>query len=225
MNKFAINKKTILNIIISLAIMAIICLILYKPFSNFLSDPSKLKETLDQFGIWGRLVLVLVMCLQVVFVFLPGEIIEVAAGFCYGTIGGMLICLLGSILGSILIFGFIEKYGINFVKRFFDLEQLNEVSFLKREANLEIIIFIIFFIPGTPKDLLTYLAPFTRIKLPAFLLLTTIARIPSVITSTIGGNALSNQDYTFTIIVFVITGIISLIGLGCYKYYISKKNL
>lgn len=69
-----------------------------------------------------------------------------------------------------------------------------KLLFLKKEKNLELIIFIIFFIPGTPKDLLTYIAPFTRIKLKTFLLLTTFARIPSVITSTIGGNALSNQN-------------------------------
>ena len=169
--------------------------------------------------------LIFAMTIQVIFVFLPGEIIEVAAGFCYGTIPGLIICLTGSIIGSIFIYWFIEKFGLNFVKKFFDLKKFHEVTFLKKEKNLELIIFIIFFIPGTPKDLLTYIAPFTRIKLKTFLLLTTFARIPSVITSTIGGNALSNQNYRFTILVFVITGLISLIGLICYNFYIKKKNL
>ena len=98
-------------------------------------------------------------------------------------------------------------------------------KFLKKEKNLEIILFVIFFIPGTPKDILTYLAPFTRLKLSSFIFITSIARIPSVITSTIGGNAISNQNYRFTIFIFVITGIISIFGLLSYKRYIKKKNL
>lgn len=225
MHKIIENKKTIISIALSFLIMGLICLILYQPFSYYLSNPETLKTKLELLGNWGKLILVLVTSLQVVFVFLPGEIIEVAAGFCYGPIEGLGICLLGSIFGSIIIYWFIEKYGIKYVQKFFDLKKFHEVAFLKKEKNLEIIIFIIFFIPGTPKDLLTYLAPFTRIKLPTFLLITTIARIPSVITSTIGGDALFSQNYPFTILVFVITGIVSLAGLIIYNYYIKKKNL
>ena len=105
------------------------------------------------------------------------------------------------------------------------LTNLMKFHFLKKEKNLEIILFVIFFIPGTPKDILTYLAPFTRLKLSSFIFITSIARIPSVITSTIGGNAISNQNYRFTIFIFVITGIISIFGLLSYKRYIKKKNL
>lgn len=225
MSRITENKKNILPFTTMIIAMIIVCLILYKPFSNYLNDPAILKEKLAEFGNWGKLILILAMTIQVIFVFLPGEIIEVASGFCYGTIGGLIICLLGTIIGSIFIYWFVEKFGLNFVKNFFDLKKFNEVAFLKKEKNLELIIFIIFFIPGTPKDLLTYIAPFTRIKLKTFLLLTTFARIPSIITSTIGGSALSNQNYRFTILIFVITGIISLIGLVCYNFYIKRKNL
>lgn len=221
------NKKLIYQLLIAMLIMAIICLLLYKPFEHLLNNPETLKNQLDQFGNWGKLILALIMALQVVFVFLPGEIIEVASGFCYGTFEGMAICLLGAIIGTVIIYWFVEKYGIKFVNKFFNQEKLNEISFLKKKKNIELILFIIFFIPGTPKDILTYFAPFTRIKLSTFLLITTVARIPSVITSTIGGDALFNQNYYFTIAVFVITGIISIIGLFTYKYYINRqqKNL
>lgn len=221
------NKKIISQLSIAALIMAILCILLYKPFEHFLNNPEILREQLSQFGNWGKLILALTMAVQVVFVFLPGEIIEVASGFCYGTWEGMLICLLGAIIGTIIIYWFIEKYGIRFVNRFFELDKLQALSFLKSKKHLELILFIIFFIPGTPKDLLTYFAPFTRINLTNFLLITTVARIPSIITSTIGGNALSNQNYEFTIAVFVITGIVSIIGLFGYKWYISnhQKNL
>ena len=218
------NKKLIYQLFIAILVMAIICLLLYKPFEHLLNNPETLKNELSQLGHWGKLILILMMTIQVVFVFLPGEIIEVASGFCYGTFEGMAICLLGAILGTIIIFWLVERYGIKFVNKFYNQEKLNEIYFLKNKKNIELIIFIIFFIPGTPKDILTYFAPFTRIKLSTFLLITTVARIPSIITSTIGGNALSNQNYHFTITVFIITGIISILGLFAYKSYINRQD-
>lgn len=219
------HKKIIIISLISIVIMAIISLLLYCPLENLLNDPTILKQQLDKFGNWGKLFLALIMSLQIVLVFLPGEIIEVASGYCYGTFEGMIICLLGAIIGTIIIYSIVNKYGIKLVNKFFDSNQINEISFLKKEKHLKVIIFIIFFIPGTPKDILTYLAPFTKISLSSFILITTIARIPSIITSTIGGNALFNQDYHFTLLVFIITAVISMIGLLCYKKYLTKKNL
>ena len=221
------NKKLIYRLLLATFIMAGFCLILYKPFVYLLNNPEHLKAQLDQFGNWGKLFLILIMAVQVVFVFLPGEIIEVASGFCYGEIQGLVICLLGAMIGTVIIYWFDEKYGIRFINKFFNQEKLHEISFLKGKKNLELILFIIFFIPGTPKDILTYFAPLTRIKLSSFLLITTVARIPSIITSTIGGHSLSEQNYPFTIAVFIITGIISIVGLFAYKWYINKqqKNL
>ena len=83
--------------------------------------------------------------------------------------------------------------------------------------------FLIFFIPGTPKDALTYFIPLTDMKLSTFLFITTIARIPSIITSTIGGHAIGVENYIFSILVFVITGIISLVGLYVYKKISQMK--
>lgn len=224
MSTFKENKKSIYILISIILVMAVLCLLLYKPFLHLVNNQTALKYQLTKLGILGYLILILIMTLQVIFVFLPGEIIEVAAGFCYGTFIGTSICLLGAAIGTSIIYWFINKFGAKFINKFFNHEKINEITFLKKEKNLEIILFIIFFIPGTPKDLLTYFAPFTKIKLSSFLLITTIARIPSIITSTIGGNALSNQNYTFTITVFIITGIASVIGLTFYNHYIKRHQ-
>lgn len=223
MNLMPNNKKTIITIIFSCLIMALLCLIGYQPFMQFLNNPTKLKETLNQYHIFGYFILIIIMALQVIFIFLPGEIIEVASGFCYGVIGGTLICLIGASLGTIVIYFLIKHFGVKFASKLIDLNKINELKIIKKNKNLEIIIFIIFFIPGTPKDLFTYLVPFTTIKLPTFLLITGIARIPSIITSTISGSALFNQNYQFTITIFIITGILSLVGLSYYHHY--QKNL
>lgn len=77
-------------------------------------------------------------------------------------------------------------------------------------------------IPGTPKDILTYFIGLTPMKLSVWLLITATARIPSVITSTIGGDALGMENYKFAIIVFIITAVISIAGILIYRY-IQKR--
>lgn len=224
------NKKTIFIAIICMLLMGVVCLLLYEPMMNFLKDPETLKKHLESYGIFGGFILVLVMTLQVVFVFLPGEIVEVLAGFIYGPMEGMLLCLLGAALGSTIIYMFVRKLGIKFIDKLLGKGKLEEVSFLRNNDKLDVLIFIIFFIPGTPKDIITYFIPLTDMKLSKFFIITSIARIPSVISSTIGGNALGLAQYEFTIFVFAITGIFSLIGLYFYKVKIhnincSKSNL
>ena len=187
------HKKTF-AILINIILITAFCLIIYKAYKTFAGDPIMLKKELAKFGNLGKIILILIMAFQVVFVFLPGEVIEIAAGFSYGTFEGLIICLLGTIIGTVIIYSFLNKYGIKFINKFYDTSKINQIKFLKKEKHLEIIIFIIFFIPGTPKDLITYLAPFTRLKLTTFLAISSIARIPSIITSTISGSALSNQN-------------------------------
>lgn len=218
------NKKTIFIAIICMILMGVVCLLLYEPMMNFLKDPEALKKHLESYGIFGGFILVLVMTLQVVFVFLPGEIVEVLAGFIYGPMEGMLLCLLGAALGSAIIYVFVRKLGIKFIDKLLGKGKLEEVSFLRNNDKLDVLLFIIFFIPGTPKDIITYFIPLTDMKLSKFLIITSIARIPSVISSTIGGNALGLAQYEFTIFVFAITGIFSLIGLYFYKVKIHNMN-
>lgn len=77
-------------------------------------------------------------------------------------------------------------------------------------------------IPGTPKDLLCYYAGLTDMKLSTFLLINAIGRLPALISSTIGGDALGMQSYTAAIIVFAVTLLLSLIGYIIYSKIIKK---
>lgn len=217
------HKKELLFIGKCFLIMGVLCLCLYQPMMKIFENPQVLRQQLQSYGIKGQFFLTAIMTLQVIFVFLPGEIVEVMAGYLYGPIYGLCLCLIGCAIGSILIFSFVKKWGQPFVERFISLEKIKQVHFLHNPEKRNILCFIVFFIPGTPKDILTYLIPLTDMKLSTFLIITTIARIPSIITSTIAGHALGIEDYMFSILVFFITGIISLIGLFIYKKINQKK--
>lgn len=219
------NKKLVYIFIGFTLVMAIACVLLYYPMIDFFKDPMVVKKQLMDTGFLGQCIVTLAMTLQVVFVFLPGEIIEILAGFMYGPIGGMCICLLGAALGSCIIYLFVQKLGLRFIDKLLGKGKIDQVSFLKKQHNLDILLFIIFLIPGTPKDIITYFMPLTSMSLSRFLCITTIARIPSVITSTISGTALGLAQYDVMIAVLAVTAIVSIIGLYLYKHKVSKVIL
>ena len=216
------NKKLVFFTILFVFIMGFVCVLLYEPMMGLIKDPQALKSSLEGYGVLGKGIMAGVMALQVVFVFLPGEVIEVLSGLLYGPIVGMFICLVGAALGSIVIYYFVKCLGFKFIDRFIGRKKLEEVQFLQNSEKLNMILFVIFFIPGTPKDIITYFIPLTNMKLSTFLIITTIARIPSVITSTISGNAIGMKQYELSLLVFGVTGILSLIGLYYYKNRICK---
>ncbi len=162
-------------------------------------------------------------CLQVVFAIIPGEPMEIGAGYAFGSIEGTLLCLAGAAVGSSIIYLFTKKFGIKLVEAFISKEKILSLSFIKNTKKLNLLIFILFFIPGTPKDIFTYFIGLTPMKLHIFLLISSIARIPSVITSTISGDALVSQNYGFAIAVFVITAVVSTAGIFIY-HKISKRH-
>ncbi len=219
------QKKILYGICIALffLLMVAICWFAGKPLVKFASEPEKFRSWLDSLGIWGRVVFVGIIILQVFIAFIPGEPFEIGAGYAFGPIEGTLLCLVGALIGSFIVFSFVRRFGVQAVEVFFSREKIESVKFLKDAKRRDLLIFIVFFIPGTPKDLLTYFAGLTGIKLSKFLLLSTIARLPSVITSAVGGDAIGVKNYVFAIIVFAVTAILSAVGIWIY-IRISKKH-
>ena len=157
------------------------------PVAQWLSTPenrSLVWQKIDALGPWGAVIFLVIQILQVVIAFIPGEPVELAAGLLYGTWGGLLICLTGILLGSSMIFAVVRRFGRPLVQRLVDEESIQKYAFLTDARKLDTLIFLMFLIPGTPKDTLNYLCPLTSISPVRFLVLSTFARIPSVISST-----------------------------------------
>ncbi len=198
-----------------LVVMLILSLYLFPYFSQ-LSDETKraqLVEFIRGQGILGVLILLGLQVLQVVVAVIPGEIIEIVAGIIYGTVGGYIICTVGVLLSSMLVYYTVKKLGSEYIQKTFASDHLKRFTFLNDSKKLEVVIFILFFLPGTPKDMLTYLVPFTKIKPMHFFVISSIARIPSIISSTFAGANLIEGDYITSIVVFVITGGLGVLGI------------
>lgn len=226
------KKEKVINIIkISimclLIIAAITLIIIYLPNIYKLIDKDNQDNLINKIrskGIKGWFIFLLIQILQVVISFIPGEPVEVIGGVIYGAFGGLLTCMLGCLIGSMIVYFLSLKIGKSFIKLFVKEKDFNEVKFLKNEKRVEELVFIFYFIPGTPKDIITYLAPYTKIKPLKFFIISTFARIPSIITSTWAGSSISKNNWGLTIGVFLGTFLIALLGLLIRQKIFNKKE-
>ena len=113
---------------------------------------------------------------------------------------------------------------MSFVEIFFSNEKISRIKFLKQSKKRDFLVFLIFLIPGTPKDILTYFLGLTDMKYSYVIFVSIVGRFPSVITSTISGSLLGEENYLLAIIICVATLIISGIGLLIYNR-LCKKNI
>ncbi|MBR4951103.1 MAG: TVP38/TMEM64 family protein [Clostridia bacterium] len=180
------------------------------------------KETIEGYGSWGVIVAFGIQMLQVVVSPIPGEVIEVGMGLCFGWFWGAVICLLGSALAAAIIMLFVKKFGIRVVELFVSVDKINEFRFINNQRKLTGLIFLLYIIPGTPKDPLIFFFGLTKIRTLDFVVIQTVARIPSVVSSTAGGELIVNDNMWGAVIVFAITGAVALIGLLCYGKIIKK---
>ena len=220
------NRKRKLLAGISAAVVVIllllVTLILWRWLASFSQEG--LRDYIRSFGAAGWLVFLALQILQVFIALIPGELLESAAGFVFGPIVGTLLCYAGIVIASSLVFALTRKFGIKLVEVFVSREKINQLRFLNTEKKRDLLIFLAFFIPGTPKDLLTYFVGLTEIKFRTFLAISLVARIPSVVTSTFGGHLLGVGDYISAIIVYAATAIVSILGMVGYNIWMKHKN-
>lgn len=211
---------------ISLAVAVILALLatlfIWKWLSSFSQD--SFREYIQSFGALSWLVMLVLQFLQVFIALIPGELLESAAGYAFGPWVGTVLCYVGVALASSLVFLLVRRWGVRMVEVFISREKIGQLRFLNTERKRNGLIFLLFFLPGTPKDLLTYFAGLTDIELHTFLIISMAARLPSVISSTFGGHLLGEGNYFGAIILYGITGAVSVLGLLIYHRIVSRRQ-
>ncbi len=214
--------KTI-SFVIFLAVMVLLSLLIYPLFRDFKSVDT-LAQTVEGYGALGIVLLFLIQVFQVIVAFIPGEVIEFASGLLYGGIGGFIICMAGLFCGQFLIFKAVSVWGHHLLDLILDKKFIKRFSFLKDSRKVKRITFILYFIPATPKDLLTYFMPITRIGLKEFMIISLTARIPSVLSSTIAGARLTAGDTRGAVIIYVCLAVFGIIGAIIYNKFFKKDK-
>lgn len=172
------------------------------------------KEKVSSSGILGLLMLFALQVAQIFLIIIPGEPIEILAGMCYGPIWGTVFIMVSAGIISTIIFFLVRKYGKRFVYNFCDKEKVAKIEnskLFKNPNKIEMIMFILFLLPGTPKDLLVYIAGLLPINPVKFVLISVFARFPSVISSTLAGANLAVGDWKKSIVMYLAIVLVAII--------------
>lgn len=200
------------------AVMIIAVVLLWPLIGELFSEGGLERVTRDvrEAGPAGFLILLAVQFLQIVVAFIPGEVVQVAAGMIYGPWVGALIIFIGCVISSAFIFVLVHKLGMPFVQAMVPEGAMGKFRAFERTGKLNMLVFVLFLIPGLPKDVFTYLVPLTDMKLPTFVLLSNLARLPGIALSTYAASGLATGDYAESIAIFAVTALIAVVALLVY---------
>ena len=218
------KKIYLFAIIVALIFIAAVGYLVGKPMVEFVREPERFRAWVDSSGFVSRVIFVGMVVFQLIIALIPGEPLEMGAGYAFGAVEGTILCIIGCVIGSALVFLFVRRFGVKLVEVFFPREKIRSLRFLQDSRRLNLLTFIVFFIPGTPKDLLSYFIGLTDMKLGTWLRITAVARIPSIVTSTVTGDALGLKDYQFALIAFGVTLALSLLGILVYRRLSARRH-
>jgi uncharacterized membrane protein YdjX (TVP38/TMEM64 family) len=163
--------------------------------SRVLGSLEEFEKYVHSYGSTSALIYILSQTVQVVVFVIPGEIVQVAGGYIFGTGLGAFYSVCGILLGSMIAFFAARLLGYALVKTFVSPKKLEQFGFLINNPKSEIAMFALFLVPGIPKDSLVYIAGLTPIKPVRFFLLSMIARFPGLWGSAYIGANLQEKDY------------------------------
>ena len=217
--------KVFKYILMIIVIVLLVGLVVYLfPVIKNLSTPEgqlEFKNQVSDMGFLGVLALFGLQFAQIFLIILPGEPIEILAGMCYGGVGGTLFITISAFIISSIIFFAVRKLGRKFVYSFCSKERIEKIEnskLFKNPKKIEWIMLLLFLIPGTPKDLLVYIAGLLPLKPLRFILISTFARLPSVISSTFAGSNIVAGNWRISIIIYAVTFLL----VGLFIYLVNK---
>ena len=225
-SKKTIVFKLILAIISIIAICAITAYLF--PVIKNLATPEgqqAFKNRIESTGFLGMLILFMLEVAQIFLFIIPGEPIELLAGLCYGGLGGAVFILVSCGIITTAIVLLVNKFGRKFIYSFFNEAQTKKLENSKLFQNpktIEIIMIILFILPGTPKDLLTFIGALLPINPIRFILIATLARIPSIVSSTVAASLALEGNIKYGIIMYL--GIFVGVGIGLFIFNRFDKH-
>jgi uncharacterized membrane protein YdjX (TVP38/TMEM64 family) len=177
-------------------------------------DKRFLKQTLREWGILAPVIFMGLQALQVIIAPIPGEVTGILGGYLFGQWVGLLYSTIGLTLGSVAAFGVGRWLGVHYVRKLVSPEIWQKMGFIV-EAEGAILCFIIFLIPGLPKDMICYLFGLSPMPFWIFAVISTLGRIPGTWILSAQGAHAATGDYLHIIL---LTALVVAVALPLYYY-------
>ena len=187
---------------------------IYQFVVRLYADKIFLKKTLREWGVLAPVIFIVLQALQVILSPIPGEATGILGGYLFGQWLGLLYSTIGLTLGSIGAFAIGRWLGAHYVKNLVSAETWNRLGFIV-EAEGAMLCFIVYLIPGLPKDIVCYLFGISPMPLWVFALVSGLGRIPGTWVLSAQGAHTAAGDYMHAILV---TAIAVAVALPLYYY-------
>lgn len=220
----ALRRRVLIGLVTAASITALLCWEHLPGLLAWLADARAVRAFVSDHAFVSRLAMLGINIVQVLLAFLPGEPVELASGYAFGFWEGTALCLVASGLATSMIYWATRRWGWKLVGLFFDRSLFDRFSWLKSAKRLELIMFIVFLIPGTPKDFLTYFAGLTNMRFLPVVLIATFGRIPSIVTSTIAASAVGSGNWPLVACTLVVSALLLAVGGLMYRRLRSRTR-
>jgi uncharacterized membrane protein YdjX (TVP38/TMEM64 family) len=179
---------------------------------KFAGSADGVREWVSQWGVAAPLVFLAIQVLQVFIFVIPGDTVQVAGGYLFGFWPGLMLTLCGIAIGSSVNFGLARALGRPLLERLFPKQQIERLSALANSSRAQVGFFLLFVIPGIPKDILCYVAGISPLKFPFFLVVSLLGRVPGIVGSTLMGSSAAAERWTLSVILLVAAVILFAVG-------------
>lgn len=219
--------SVVINLMLLTAFLGAVLLITWRysaQIYELISEPEQFKSLLASYGHAGILVFILFQVLQVVVATIPGELVQIAGGYIYGTLAGTLYSALGIMLGYSLVFALTRLIGYPLVQVFISAQKIAKLKALIQSKKSAAFLFFLFLVPGIPKDFLVYAAGLTPIEPVKFFTIVLIARFPALFGASFIGANLEQQNYFMVISALILAVLLFIVGFLCKEQAVSALS-
>lgn len=182
-----------------------------------------INDTVKSYGSFAPIAFIVIEIIQIVAAVIPGAPIEIMSGVLFGSVWGIIWCVAGVYIGTVIVFTLVRKFGRPLVNKFFPNNKLDAIKLFNDEKKLALTAFILLAIPGTPKDFITYIAGLTKINPFKFFFLAAAARTPSLSISVFMGANLGKGEFFTSFITLLVILALAIVGYIVKYYYYDKK--
>lgn len=222
---FFVKYKTLVIWISVISITMILGLIFKNEISwvwKLLKDKEKFKEFIISFGPLAKIVFIFFHIIQVIVFMIPGEVIEAAGGYVFGAWRGILLSLIGINIGVSILFLLAKKYKESLVNKLIPQSIREQFQKILNTKKLTLIVFLIYLVPGIPRDGLVLICGLSKINFKSFMLYSTLGRMPALIMSSYYGQNLALGNKAIIIVATIVIVMAFLVGV-IFKEDIYKR--
>jgi len=216
-----VNKRYILKFVAVILFIAVLFYFILHYNLHIVSiNKGKLINLIKSSHPYDALVFISFQILQVLFAPIPGEVTGLIGGYLYGPVLGTIYSTIGLTIGSWLAFMLARFLGLPFVVKAVKPEILAKYDYVMEHQGA-IVSFVLFLIPGFPKDYLCYIMGLSHMKLWIFLLISTVGRLVGTILLSMSGSYVRSDQYVGLLVLLGVGGIFVVLAYLYRKRWID----